>query len=71
MVIGKNNVLIGQGVKSEYDNCIIIGANIKSDHDYQIKIGNSRIETSRPLTEDEFAEIYRTFEAIVSGGKII
>lgn len=55
--IGCNNVVIGLGSNSEHSSCVVIGTGLSTDHDFQLIIGNSKVSTSRRMTEGEFQEL--------------
>ncbi len=62
--IGKSNTLIGCGCSSKFSNCVVIGSNIESTEDFQLIVGNSKIQATRKLTEDEYKTIRDTMRII-------
>ena len=64
---GRDNLIIGIGSLSTHNNCVLIGHNLKSDHDYQMKIGNSVVDVSRTMTEQEYEDIVSTIKDIQWG----
>ncbi len=55
--IGRDNVLIGPGVRSGFDECVVVGVGITATADRQLIIGNRKVRTSKIMTDAEFAEL--------------
>lgn len=66
MSVGRNNVLVGIGANSEFNNCVVIGPG-HSTADSQLVIGNEVVSVSRVMTPEEFAFIRDTLIAIAGG----
>lgn len=64
--MGSNNILIGFNATSEFDSCVVIGVNLKATKSNQIIIGNSEVQASRELSDDEFESLKETLQQILS-----
>jgi len=61
-----NNVVIGIGATSEFDNCVVIGPGARSTNSFQIVVGNERIHITRQMTMEEFI-IIRDAILVIAG----
>lgn len=57
----KDCVVIGTNNYSDHEKCVLIGHGLKSTDHNQLIIGNSKVTTSREMTDDEFKEIRAVF----------
>ena len=59
-------IVIGQYSESDHEDCIVIGNNLKTTAPRQLVIGNSTVQVSRQMTDEEYQSLYETLRSIVT-----
>ena len=62
---GKNNILIGQGIECEFDNCVLIGNGLVATRDNQVVIGNDEVRVRGEFTPEHHEQLMATLKEIV------